>query len=58
MKIYYFFHNQIYHLLIYHLIIKLIQEKYNMLFHFTIFNLIIPKYFIYLLLLMDFYLLS
>jgi hypothetical protein len=58
MKIYYFFHNQIYHLFIYHLMIQLIQEKYNMLFHFTIFNLIIPKYFIYLLLLMDFYLLS
>ena len=56
MKIYYFFHNQIYHLFIYNLIIKLIQEKYNMLFHFNIFNLIIPKYFIYLLLLMDFYL--
>ena len=58
MKIHYFFHNQIYHLFIYHLMIQLIQEKYNMLFHFTIFNLIIPKYFIYLLLLMDFYLLS
>ena len=58
MKIHYFFHNQIYHLFIYHLMIQLIQEKYNMLFHFIIFNLIIPKYFIYLLLLMDFYLLS
>ena len=58
MKIYYCFHNQIHHLFIYHLMIQLIQEKYNMLFHFTIFNLIIPKYFIYLLLLMDFYLLS
>ena len=58
MKIHYFFHNQIYHLFIYHLIIQLIQEKYNMLSHFIIFNLIIPKYFIYLLLLMDFYLLS
>ena len=53
MKIHYFFHNQIYHLFIYHLMIKLIQEKYNMLF--TIFNLTIPKYFICLLLLMDFY---
>ena len=40
MKIYYFFHNQIYHLFIYHLIIKLIQEKYNMLFHFIIIHLI------------------
>ena len=58
MKIHYFFHNQIYHLFIYHLMIQLIQEKYNMLFHFTIFNLTIPKYFIYLLSLMDFYLLS
>ena len=57
MKIHYFFHNQIYHLFIYHLMIQLIQEKYNMLFHFTIFNLTIPKYLIYLLLLMDFYLL-
>ena len=48
MKIYYFFHNQIYHLFIYHLIIKLIQEKYNMLFHFIIFHLIILKYHYYL----------
>ena len=55
MKIHYFFHNQIYHLFIYHLMIQLIQEKYNMLFHFIIIHLIIPKYFIYLLLLMDFY---
>ena len=43
MKIYYFFHNQIYHLFIYHLMIQLIQEKYNMLFHFIIFHLIINK---------------
>ena len=40
MKIYYFFHNQIYHLFIYHLMIQLIQEKYNMLFHFIIIHLI------------------
>ena len=55
MKIYYFFHNQIYHLFLYYLMIQLIQEKYNMLFHFTIFTLIIIKQFIHLLLLMDFY---
>ena len=55
MKIHYFFHNQIYHLFIYHLIIQLIQEKYNMLFHFIIIHLIILVNFIYLLLLMDFY---
>ena len=55
MKIYYFFHNQIYHLFIYHLIIKLIQEKYNMLFHFIIIDLIILVNFYHLILLLVFY---